>query len=166
MRLTLVWAAVAFVLVAASDQQRWRYHLPFCVPVALLLAAALGSLPWRRRSAVFIAVWIVVAAGLVVGQTVLTTRQRRVTDWHAIAQEAAKIPGPLYALEAPEIVFEFYLRRPVLPTPDQQTFARQSEARYLLAPERKVPQLLASTSLREVADGRVAGRRFVLLRRE
>jgi hypothetical protein len=134
--------------------------------VALLLAAAFGSLRWHRRGAVLISAWIVVAAGLVVGQTVLTTRQRRVTDCQAITQGAAKIPGPLYALEAPEIVFEFYLGRPVLPRADYLTFARQSEASYLLACEREVPQLLASTSLREVVDGRVAGCCLVLLRRE
>jgi hypothetical protein len=34
--------------------------------------------------------------------------------------------GPLFALEAPELVFEFYLGLPVLVTPDYQTFAQRS----------------------------------------
>jgi 4-amino-4-deoxy-L-arabinose transferase-like glycosyltransferase len=166
MRLTLVWAAVVFVAVAISHQQRWRYYLPLCAPGALLLAAGVGSLRWHRRKAVLVTTWIVVAIGLVVGQSIVTARQTRVTDWRAIAREAATLPGPLFALDVPELVFAFYLGRPVLVMPDYQTFARLPEARYLLAPERDVPPLMASARVRGLADGLVAGRRFVLLRRE
>jgi len=165
-RLALVWATVVFVAVALSHRQRWRYYLPLCAPVALLLAAWVRNLRWHWRTRAFAAAWIIVAVGLAVGQTSLTARQSRVTDWRAIAEEAAKIPGPLFALEAPELVFEFYLGRPVLPTPDYQTFAQVPEARYLLAPDRNVPHFPASARVRELADGLVAGRRFVLLIRE
>ena len=74
------------------------------------------------------------AVGLTVGQTMLTARHNRATDWQAFAPEAGRIPGSLFALDAPELVFQFYLRRPVLVTPDYQTFAQTTEARYLLAP--------------------------------
>jgi hypothetical protein len=110
--------------------------------------------------------WVVVAVGLAIGQTTLTARQNRATDWQAFAEEAGRISGPLFALDAPELVFQFYLVRPVLVTPDYQTFAQTPEARYLLAPERSVSRLPASDHLRALAAGPIAGRRFVLLFRE
>jgi 4-amino-4-deoxy-L-arabinose transferase len=165
-RLVVVWAIVAFIAVAASHRQRWRYYLPMCVPVALLLAAGLPRLRWRRRTAVFATVWITIAVGMAIGQAVVTARQTRATDWQAIAQEVVKTPGLVFALDAPEIVFGFYLGRPVLGTPDYQTFARAPEARYLLAPARGVWSWSREGEVREVADGLVAGRRFVLLKRE
>ena len=72
----------------------------------------------------------------------------------------------LFALDVPELVFQFYLARPVLVTPDYQTFAQTAEARYLLAPERSVSRLPTSDHLRALAAGPIAGRRFVLLVRE
>jgi 4-amino-4-deoxy-L-arabinose transferase-like glycosyltransferase len=165
-RLAVVWATVVFVAVALSHRQRWRYYLPLCTPVALLLGAWVRDLRWRWRTRVFAVAWIVVAVGLAVGQTTLTARQNRATDWRAIAEEAGRIPGPLFALEAPELVFEFYLGLPILVIPDYQTFAQRPEARYLLAPDRNVSRFPASARMRAIASGLIAGRRFVLLIRE
>ena len=165
-RLAIVWAAVMFIAVALSHRQRWRYYLPLCAPVALLLAAWVRDLRWPRRTQAFAVAWVVVAVGLTVGQTMLTTRHNRATDWQAFAPEAGRIPGSLFALDAPELVFQFYLRRPVLVTPDYQTFAQTTEARYLLAPDRSASRLPASDRLRALAAGPIAGRRFVLLVRE
>ena len=165
-RLAVVWAAVVFVAVALSHRQRWRYYLPLCAPVALLLGAWIRDLRWHWRTRAFAVAWIVVAVGLAVGQATLTARQNRATDWQAIAEEARKIPGPLFALEAPELVFEFYLGLPVLVTPDYQTFAQRPEARYLLAPDRNVSPFPATARMRAIASGLIAGRRFVLLIRE
>ena len=165
-RLAVVWATVVFVAVALSHRQRWRYYLPLCVPVALLLAAWVRDLRWRWRTRAFAVTWIVVAVGLAVGQTALTARQNRATDWRAIAEEAGRVPGPVFALEAPELVFEFYLGLPVLVTPDYQTFALRPEARYLLAPDRSVSRFPASARMRAIADGPIAGRHFVLLVKE
>ncbi len=165
-RLAAVWAAVVFVAVALSHRQRWRYYLPLCAPVALLLAAWVRDLRWPWRTQAFAVAWVVVAVGLAVGQTTLTARQDRATDWRAFAQEAGRIPGALFALDAPELVFEFYLGRPVLVTPDYQTFAQRPEARYLLAPDLSVSRLPPSDHLRALASGPIAGRRFVLLFRE
>jgi hypothetical protein len=161
-----VWATVVFVAVALSHRQRWRYYLPLCAPVALLLAAWVRDLRWRWRTRAFAVGWIVVAVGLAVGQTTLTARQNWATDWRAIAEETGRISGPLFALEAPELVFEFYLGLPVLVTPDYQTFAQRPEARYLLAPDRSVSRFPASARMRAIAGGLIAGRRFVLLIRE
>ena len=165
-RLAAIWAAVVFVAVALSYRQRWRYYLPLCAPVALLLAAWLRDWRWPRRTQAFAVAWVVVAVGLAIGQTTLTARHNRATNWQAFAEEAGKISGPLFALDAPELVFQFYLARPVLVTPDYQTFAQTAEARYLLAPERSVSRLPTSDHLRALAAGPIAGRRFVLFVRE
>jgi 4-amino-4-deoxy-L-arabinose transferase-like glycosyltransferase len=165
-RLAAVWAAVVFVAVALSHRQRWRYYLPLCAPVALLLAAWVRDWRWSRRTQAFAVAWVVVAVGLAIGQTTLTARHNRATNWQAFAEEAERISGPLFALDAPELVFQFYLARPVLVTPDYQTFAQTAEARYLLAPERSVSRLPTSDHLRALAAGPIAGRRFVLLVRE
>jgi hypothetical protein len=165
-RLVGIWAAVVFVAVALSHRQRWRYYLPLCAPVALLLAVWVRDLRWPRRTQAFAVAWVVIAVGLAIGQTTLTARQNRATDWRAFAPEAGRIAGSLFALDAPELVFQFYLARPVLVTPDYGTFAQTAEARYLLAPERSVSRLPASDHLRALAAGPIAGRRFVLLFRE
>lgn len=165
-RLVLVWAGVVFVAVALSHRQRWRYYLPLCAPIALVLGAWVRSLQWRWRTRAFASAWIIVAISLSVGQSTLTARQSRTTDWRAIAAEVARYPGPIFTLEAPELVFEFYLRRPVLVTPDYKTFEQLPAARYLLTPARNVPHFPVPVQMRELANGLVAGRRFVLLIRE
>jgi 4-amino-4-deoxy-L-arabinose transferase-like glycosyltransferase len=165
-RLALTWAAVMFILVAISHRQRWRYYLPLCVPVALLLAAWGASLQWRWRRAVFASTCLVAATGLAVGQVVVTARATRMNDWQAISREALRTPGPMFALEAPEIVLEFYLNRPILATADSGTFVRRLGAAYLWVPERLLVRLALPEDVHVMADGRVAGRRFVLLRKE
>ena len=161
--LAIVWAAVVFSAVAVSQRQRCRYYLPLSPPVALLLAAGFHQLRWRWRSAAFASVWITSAAGLM---SAITARQGRMTDWQAIGQEVGKRPEPLFALGAAEIVFGFYLDRPVFGTPDYQTFARAPAPCYLLAPARAVARLSDEGQVREVAEGLVGGRHFVLLKRE
>jgi len=163
--LALVWLATVFVLVAFSHRQRWRYYLPLCVPAALLIAAWLERIRWRWRTEAFVAVWLVVAMALVTGQVTVTARQARSTDWGQIAAEVTKTPGALFALDAPEIVFAFYLDTPVLATQDYATFARRQDATGLLIPARRLRELPQPRELRQVADGRMAGQDFALLRK-
>jgi 4-amino-4-deoxy-L-arabinose transferase-like glycosyltransferase len=163
--LVMAWMAVMFALVAVSHRQRWRYYLPLCTPAALLVAVWLAKLQWRWRTPAFAAAWLVVAAAFVTGQVTMMARQARGTDWRNIAAEAAKARGPLFALDAPEIVFEFYLDTPVLVATDYATFARRAESTDLLVPTRKLRDLPERSELREVADGRVAGQGFALLRK-
>ena len=163
--LVVAWLVAVFVLVALSHRQRWRYYLPLCPPAAMLVAGWLGRVRWRRRNDAFGAAWLVVAAALVTGQVAVTARQARSTDWGQIAAEATKTRGSLFALGAPEIVFEFYLDTPVLVTRDYATFARRSDATDLLIPARKLAELPQPPALQPVADGRVAGQRFTLLRK-
>jgi len=161
----LVWAGVIFLLVALSHRQRWRYHLPLTVPVAVLLGAWVGSLPWRRHATLAVSIWTVVALAFVGGQVMLTSRNSSATKWQAIAREIDRAPGPVFAIDAPEIVFEFYLQRPVTVARDFDTFARRPDARYLLVPQRSLSDVPANVTVQAVADGIVAGRRFVLLKR-
>ena len=163
--LVLVWLATVFVLVAFSHRQRWRYYLPLCTPAALLVAAWLERIRWRWRTEAFVAVSLVVAMALVTGQVTVTARQARGTDLGEIAAEITKTPGALFALDAPEIVFAFYLDTPVLATQDYATFVRRPDATDLLVPARKLVQLPQPRELRQVADGRMAGQDFALLRK-
>jgi hypothetical protein len=72
----------------------------------------------------------------------------------------------LFAQDAPEIVLEFHLGKTVLVAPDYETFARQRRGQYLVTPERLAAGPLAAAPVREVGAALVAGRRFVLLRKE
>jgi 4-amino-4-deoxy-L-arabinose transferase-like glycosyltransferase len=163
--LVLAWTAAVFVLIALSHRQRWRYYLPLCTPTALLVAVWLANLRWRWRTEAFVAAWLVVAMAFVTGQVTVTARQARNTDWGQIAAEATKAQGPLFSFDAPEIVFEYYLDTPVHVTRDYATFARRSDATDLLVPARKLRDLPKLPELRQVADGRVAGQDFALLRK-
>jgi len=163
--LVVAWMAAVFVLVAFSHRQRWRYYLPLCAPASLMVAVWLANLRWRWRTEAFAATWLVVAMGFVTGQVTVTARQARRTDWGQIAAEAKKTQGALFALGAPEIVFEFYLDVPVRVARDYATFARRSDATDLLIPARKLAELPQLPQLRQVAEGLVAGQRFALLRK-
>jgi len=163
--LVVAWMAAVFMLAALSHRQRWRYYLPLCTPAALLVAVWLAGLRWRWRTEAFVATWLVVAMGFVAGQVTVTARRARSTDWGEIAAEATKTRGALFALGAPEIVFEFYLDMPVRVTRDYATFARRPDATDLLIPVRKLSELPPLPELRQVADGRVAGQPFALLRK-
>jgi len=163
--LVVAWLTAVFVLAALSHRQRWRYYLPLCAPAALLVAVWLANLRWRWRTEAFVAAWLVVAMVFVTGQVTVTARRARSTDWAQIAAEATKTRGALFALGAPEIVFEFYLDTPVRATRDYATFANRSDATDLLIPARKLSELPQPPELRQVADGRVAGQHFTLLRK-
>ncbi len=163
--LVMAWMAAVFALVAVSHRQRWRYYLPLCAPTALLVAVWLAKPRWRSRAHAFAAAWLVVAVTFVAGQVAMMARQARSTDWRHIAAEATKARGPLFALGAPEYVFEFYLDTPVVVATDYATFARRPEATDLLVPERKLPDFPQRAELRQVADGRMAGQGFALLRK-
>src|ERR1700730_4797293 len=93
-RLAAIWAAVVFVAVALSHRQRWRYYLPLCAPVALLLAVWVRGLRWCRGTQAFAVAWVVVAVGLAIGQTTLTARHTRGADWRALFRAAGRSPGP------------------------------------------------------------------------
>lgn len=114
LRFVLVWMGVVFVLVAISWQQRMRYYLPLCPPVALLVAAWFADLRLRRPMAAFACVWVSVAAGLGIWEIHDRTRHNAATELSAISREFRKNPAPVYAVDAPELVLALYLEAPVV----------------------------------------------------
>ncbi len=169
-RFLLIWAGVVFVAIGASLQQRMRYYLPLCPPVAILIAAWCARLPLRRRRAVFAGVWVVVAAGLVAWQAAAGARHNAATDLRGVAREVRRAPAPLYAVETPELVFAFYLAAPVVllrgDRPLEQYLADARDG-YLVIANRMLPSTDGAALARPVvADGIVGGRRFSVFAKE
>jgi 4-amino-4-deoxy-L-arabinose transferase-like glycosyltransferase len=155
-RLALVWALAVFAVVAASSRQRWRYYLPLCVPGALLLAPWLAArLAWRRTAAT-LAAGAVAAAILVVGGSYIAARDNRGTQLSTIARAIEGAPAPVFALDAPELVFSFYLERPI------RAISAPAELRGLDPPLYVIARSAPADSFDPSAEGRVNGRSFVL----
>src|SRR5262249_10661480 len=86
--LPLAWAATAFVLIAISERQRWRYYLPLVPPVALLVAAWYHRLPARRGMTIAAATCMaVVVVALTVGGHVHARQRQRLTAIHDVVRE-------------------------------------------------------------------------------
>jgi len=163
-RLVLVWAATAFLLIAISERQRSRYYLPLCPPLALLVAGWYCRLQLRRRPAMLAGVCaalVVVAFG--VGERYEVNRRNRLTDLGAVVHEMSAAVGPIFAIDSPDLVFGYYLNRPVIPLTYVDQFERTPGRAYLITSERVASS--ASPAVARVAVGRVNGRPFVLLRK-
>lgn len=164
LRLLLLWLVVLFAFLAVSSQQRFRYYLPLCPPAALLIAAWYSSLPLRRSAVVFASVWLLVAAGLSIGQVYTTERHNAGSSLRVSASQMEQAPAALYAVDVPELVFTFYLDRPVTLLASYTDFERQvppGRDAYLLAAPRAVP--LASTAVREIGIDRLNQRAIAIL---
>jgi len=156
-RLALIWAITVFVVVAASSRQRWRYYLPLCVPGALLIAGWLGSgRVWRHR-AISVAAWAGVASTLMVGEVYVTARDNRGTQLQPIARALEHVSAPMFALEAPELVFSFYLRHSIPAVTSMTQLHGVDPPIYVIARDPPAPE-----AFDPVAQGFVKGRRFVL----
>ncbi|MBI1847109.1 MAG: glycosyltransferase family 39 protein [Candidatus Rokubacteria bacterium] len=95
-----VWAAVLFVLVALSRQQRYRYYLPLVPPLALLIGwwwaalfegAPVRRVPWKTYGAI-VAVLFVSAIGSLVAPA-SWPRSLRVTGSAPLAEIALAVMG-------------------------------------------------------------------------
>jgi len=165
LRLPLVWAATAFVLVAISERQRWRYYLPLVPPVALLVAAWYHRLPARRWTTITATACLgVVVVALAVGGRYEARKRERLTAIHDVVRELRTAPAPTFAIDSPDIVFDYYADHPVIPLTEYGPFQRAPGPAYLIAPAaaRAVPASLA----RLAVEARVNGQKFVLLRKE
>ena len=163
-RLPLVWAATVFLLIATSERQRLRYYLPLCPPVALLVAAWYCRLQLRRRATIIAglcAALVVVVFG--VGQRYEVMRRDRLTDLRAVEHEMSTAAEPLFATDSPDLVFGYYLNRPVIPLKYFRQFENTPGPAYLITSEQVANS--APPSLTRVAVARVNGRPFVLLRK-
>jgi 4-amino-4-deoxy-L-arabinose transferase-like glycosyltransferase len=162
-RLALAWAMAVFALTALSHRQRFRYYAPLCPPVALLVAAWLDRITLPRRATLMAVVWIVTAASFAAWEIRTVARRNTATELQAVVRELAPFPGPVFASDAPEIVFAFYLERPVV-VASYEDFAQVDGRAYLIASERQAQS--AAVAVRRVAAARVADRPFVLLGKE
>lgn len=163
--LPLVWAATAFVLVALSERQRWRYYLPLVPPMALLVAAWYHRLPARRGvtvAAVACLALVVVALGA--GGRYEARKRERLTAIHDVVRELKSARAPAFAIDSPDIVFDYYADHPVIPLTEYGPFERVPGPAYLIAPETMASAVPASLD-RLAIEGRVNGRKFVLLRK-
>jgi 4-amino-4-deoxy-L-arabinose transferase-like glycosyltransferase len=156
-RLALIWSITVFVVVAASSRQRWRYYLPLCVPGSLLIAGWLWSRRVWHHMTIPVAAWAVVASTLMVGEIYVTARDNRGTELRTIARALEQVSAPLFALEAPELVFSFYLRRPIPAVSNTAELRGIDPPVYVIARTPPAPE-----SFDPVAQGFVKGRRFVL----
>lgn len=164
LRLLLLWLVVMFAFLAVSSQQRFRYYLPLCPPAALLIAAWYSSLQLRRPSIVFARVWILVAAGLSLGQMYVVVRNNAESSLRVSTSQMQQAPAALYAVDVPELVFTFYLDRPVTLFPTYADFERRVSAgrdAYLLVAPRAVPT--GSPARREIGTDRLAGRSIAIV---
>src|SRR5436309_383347 len=156
-RLALIWSVTFFVVVAASSRQRWRYYLPLCVPGSLLIAGWLWSCRVWRQMAMSVAAWAVVASTLMAGEIYVSARDNRGTQLQTIARALEQVSAPMFALEAPELVFSFYLRLQIPAVSSMTELHGVDPPVYVIARDPPAPE-----AFDPVAQGLVKGRRFVL----
>ena len=162
--LAIVWTATAFILVALSERQRARYYVPLCPPVAMLVAAWYDRRRFGRRATVLAgacAVVVVVAFG--VGERYEMHRRDRLNDVSAMAAALRNADGPMFAVDSPELVFGYYLNRPIVPLVYYSQFERDPGHGYIIVSD-PVSQTVPP-SVDRLATARVNGRTFVLMKR-
>jgi hypothetical protein len=163
-RLAMLWTATTFILIALSERQRARYYLPLCPPVAVLVAAWYDRLRLGRLAAPVAGACAVVAL-LAFGASERheMNRRDRLTDLSAMVAELKDGEGPIFAVDSPELVFGYYLDRPVVPLIFYSQFERSPGHGYVIVSDRVARSVPASVERRAAA--RVNGRTFVLLKR-
>jgi hypothetical protein len=77
--------------------------------------------------------------------------------------EMSAAVGPVFAVDSPDLVFGYYLDRPVIPLVYYRQFEVTPGRAYLITSEREASA--APPSVARVAVARVNGRPFVLLRK-
>jgi hypothetical protein len=165
LRLPIVWAGTAFVLVAISERQRWRYYLPLVPPVALLVGAWYHRLAVRRWTTVTATACLALAVvALGVGGRYEARKRERLTAIHDVVRELKSAPAPAFAIDSPDIVFDYYADHPVIPLTEYGPFERAPAPAYLIAPE-TMARVAPASLARLAVEARVNGRKFVLIRK-
>jgi 4-amino-4-deoxy-L-arabinose transferase-like glycosyltransferase len=163
-RLSFVWLVVMFVLIAIGHQQRMRYYLPLCPPAALLIAGWYARLGARWRAVGFAAVWILVVSGGIAVDAYARARHNGATNLVPAVRELSQARR-VYAVDAPELVFSFYLQRPVTVLASYHDFeagVRKGQDGRLIIAERATGPTLTD-ALHRLPAAVVGGRRFVIL---
>jgi len=118
-----------------------------------------------RRALGFACLWLLVAVGGLTMDSRVRAQYNAATDLRAVSLDLARAKH-LYAFDAPELVFSFYLGRPVTILRSYRDFEqrvrRGGQGEYLIIAERAVPPVLPK-SLRLVSTALVNGRRMSIL---
>jgi 4-amino-4-deoxy-L-arabinose transferase-like glycosyltransferase len=162
----LAWLTVMSLLVSVTAEQRMRYHLVLCPPAAVAVAVWLPARIRRWRTVTRAAAWLGVAVAMSLWQRHEVTRHNAGTAVDAMAAAVSRAPAPLYAIDAPELVFEFHLERSVTILPSYAEFARRTHdgpLAYLIVPARALPAPPDHPPGRVVALDHVNHRVFAML---
>ena len=163
-RLSLVWLVVMFVLIAIGHQQRMRYYLPLCPPAVLLIAGWYARLGARWRAVGFAAIWTLVVSGGIAVDAYARARHNAATNLVPAVRELSQARR-VYAVDAPELVFSFYLQRPVTVLASYRDFEagvqHGQDGRLIIAERAVGPTLMRA--LPRLPAAIVGGRRFVIL---
>lgn len=141
-----------------------RYYLPLCPPAALLIAGWYARLGVRWRAVGFAAVWIlVVSTGITIDAYTLA-RHNGATNLVPAVRELSDARR-VYAVDAPKLVFAYYLHRPVTVLASYRDFAARSregqEGSLIIAERAGGPELSGAIPRLQAAVG--GGRRNVIL---
>jgi len=166
LRFLFVWLATVFAIIAISNEQRERYYLLLCPPVALLVGWWYSTLPERRRAWAFATVWGTV---VMVGALALrfdTQRYNATTDLAQLRHVVGDAPAPVYAMDVPELVLSFNLDRriPAMSVDDFETRVRHGDHAYLVISDRALADVARDPCLEPIARGLATRRAFTVLR--
>ena len=166
LRLLLVWASTAFVLVAVSGRQRERYYLLLCPAMALLIGWWYSGSAWRWRAHALAGAWIAVVVGGVLLVTADTARFNTTIDLRELRAVLAQAPAPLFSVDLQDLALSFNLDRPVVNDKAYQRFearARQGNMGYLIISDRALATQPAARCMHRIARGVVTRRPFTVL---
>jgi hypothetical protein len=167
--LVLVWLLVTFLLVAVSAEQRMRYYLVLGPPAAVAVAVWVAPSIERWRLATRATAWLVIAVAMTLWQWHEVTRHNAGTSLDGMAAALSRAPAAIYAVDAPELLFEWELERPVPILRNEGEFARRVRGRgpaYLIVPERTLSTPSDERPRHVVAIDRVNHRPYALLSTE
>jgi hypothetical protein len=106
---------------------------------------------------------VVVVLALMVGGHYESSKRHRRNDIGEMVRVMKSAPAPAFALDSPDIVFEYYLDRAVTPLTEYRRFAGTPGPAYLILSERAARA--APSSADRLAVARVDGRPLVLLKK-
>ena len=162
--LLLVWLATVFVILAVSNQQRERYYLPLCPAVALVIGWWYSTFASRRRAWAFVGTWLAVVMVGAGSDAVHTRHFNAATDLDAARAALDGRPGPVYAVDVPELALTFNLNRPVLVSADYRFFQERLPADgHLIISDRALADVQDRSCMRQLANGVMDRQAFALV---
>jgi hypothetical protein len=91
-------------------------------------------------------------------------KRQQLTAIHDVVRELRSAGAPAYAIDSPDIVFDYYANHSVVPLTEFAPFERAPDGGYLIASEAMARAAPASLTRLDM-EVRVNGQRFVLFRK-